>query len=214
VASNGDKGRGHGACPRLLIADDHVLARAGLRTVLEEAGFDVAAEAVDSSGAVRAALEETPDLCLLAVRMPGDPFDSAAEIKRRLPSTKIVMMNAPRKDPDLFAAVEAGAMGYLLEDLDPQTLGRELDRVLDGEATLPPALALRLMEEFRRREQRGWAPFVRRRDVELTSREWDVLELMRDKLATAEIGRRLHISPTTVRRHVGAILRKLDVPSR
>ena len=172
------------------------------------------AEAVDGSGAVRAALEETPDLCLLDVRMPGDPIDSAGEINRRLPSTKIVMMNAPRKDPDLFAAVEAGAMGYLLEDLDPQTLGRELDRVLDGEATLPPALALRLMKEFRRREQRGWAPLARRRDIELTSREWDVLELTRDKLATAEIARRLHISPTTVRRHVGAILRKLDVPSR
>ncbi len=199
---------------RILIADGHRLEREGLRTILAAAGFDVVAEAADGAGAVRAALNESPDLCLLDLRMTGEPIGAAAEINRRLPSTRIVMINASSNDPRLFAAVDAGAAGYLLEDLEPHALAGELERVLHGEAALCPAFAQRLMDEFRRRERRGWTSRSRRREIELTDREWEVLQLMRARLATAEIGRRLHIAPTTVRRHVGAILKKLNVPSR
>jgi DNA-binding NarL/FixJ family response regulator len=211
VASHGARGRDSSAvAARVLIADGQALARAGLRTILEDAGFDVVAEAADGQAAVRAALEEIPDLCLLDIRMPGGAIGAAAQINRRLPATRIVVINASCNDPQLFAAVEAGATGYLLDDLEPRALAGELERVLHGEASLCPALAHRLMEEFRRRQRRGWAPLA----VELTGREWEVLELMRERLGTADIGRRLHIAPATVRRHAGAILKKLNVPTR
>lgn len=215
VTSRGASGRSPSRVgARVVIADGQTLARAALRTILEDAGLDVVAEAADGEAALKAALNEIPDLCLLDIHMPGGAVETAAQINRRLPATRIVVINASCDDPQLFAAVEAGATGYLLKDLEPRALAGELDRVLHGEAALCPALAHRLMEEFRRRERRGWAPLARRRDVELTGREWEVLELMRERLETADIGRRLHIAPTTVRRHVGAILKKLNVSSR
>jgi DNA-binding NarL/FixJ family response regulator len=86
--------------------------------------------------------------------------------------------------------------------------------VLDGTAVLPRSLVTKLVQEFRRRDQRGWMPLARRRDVELTSREWEVLELLRDGLTTGEIAGRLFIATTTVRRHIGSILKKLHVEDR
>jgi DNA-binding NarL/FixJ family response regulator len=188
--------------------------RVGLRLVLEEQGFEVCADESDAAGAVRAALRERPDVCLLDIQMPGSGIEAASAIRFQLPETKIVMLTASREDADLFDAVKAGASGYLLKDLDPDRLGWELNAVLDGEAALPGTLLRRLMDEFRQRDRRGWVPLARRRDVELTSREWEVLELMREGRSTAEIGKRLFISTTTVRRHVGAILKKLQVPDR
>ena len=198
----------------MLLADDHMATRVGLRLVLEEQGFEVCADESDAAGAVRAALRERPDVCLLDIQMPGSGIEAASAIRFQLPETKIVMLTASREDADLFDAVKAGASGYLLKDLDPDRLGWELNAVLDGEAALPGTLLRRLMDEFRQRDRRGWVPLARRRDVELTSREWEVLELMREGRSTAEIGKRLFISTTTVRRHVGAILKKLQVPDR
>lgn len=201
--------------PRVLVADDHPPTRAGVRRVLEQDGFVVCAEVADASSAVAAALRERPDVCLLDVRMPGGGgVAAAAEIARRLPETRIVMLTVSRDDDDLFDALRAGAGGYLLKDIERAKLPAALRSVLDGEAQLPASLVARVLDEFRGRRTRRRVLLDRRPAVDLRPREWEVLELLRDGLTTAEIARRLFIAEVTVRSHVSAILRKLRVPDR
>jgi DNA-binding NarL/FixJ family response regulator len=199
---------------RVLVADDHARTRAMVRNALEETGdFEVCAEARDAASAVLAAEETHPDVCLLDINMPGSGIAAAARITATLPETAVVMLTVSRQDEDLFDALRAGASGYLLKGLDEDAIGSALRKVLDGEATLPGSLVARLIEEFRDREHRRVAlpegPAAR-----LTGREWDVLELMRKGATTQEISRRLFVSPTTVRSHVSAVLRKLGVSNR
>ncbi len=197
-----------------MIADDHTLARSGVRQSLVEAGFDVVGEASDAPEAVALAERERPDLCLLDVHMPGGGIWAASQIAERMPQTAVVMLTVSRNDEDLFDALRAGAAGYLLKDTDPDRLPHALQGVLAGEAAVPRELVARLIDEFRTHGRRRRVPLPGRRGVELSSREWDVLDLLRDGCTTAEIARRLVVSPVTVRRHVSALLRKLDVPDR
>jgi DNA-binding NarL/FixJ family response regulator len=199
---------------RVLVADDHPPTRAGVRAALERDSFVICAEVGDGRGAVDAALRERPDVCLLDIHMPGSGIRAAEEITRELPETAVVMLTVSRTDVDLFDALRAGACGYLLKDIDPTRLPLALRGVLEGEAALPRRLVALLMEEFRERKRKRRIPIVGRRMVELTDREWEVLELMREGLPTEQIGERLFISPVTVRTHVSAILRKLQVPTR
>ena len=200
---------------RVLVADDHPPTRAGVRAALEQEGsFSVCAEAPDGDSAVEAARRERPDVCLLDINMPGDGIKAAETISRELPETAVVMLTVSRADEDLFDALRAGASGYLLKDIDPERLPHALRGVLEGEADLPRRLVALLIEEFRERRRRRRIPLVGRRSVELTDREWEVLDLMRDGLPTEEIAARLFISPVTVRTHVSSILRKLQVPTR
>ena len=199
---------------RVLIADDHPPTRAGVRQSLERGGFVVCAEAGDARSAIEAARREQPDVCLLDIHMPGDGIHAAETISSELPGAAVVMLTVSRTDSDLFNALRAGAAGYLLKDIDPARLPLALQGVLEGEAALPRHLVALLIEEFRERKRRRRIPVVGRRGVELTDREWEVLELMRQGLATDEIARRLFISAVTVRTHISAVLRKLHVPSR
>jgi DNA-binding NarL/FixJ family response regulator len=199
---------------RVLIADDHPPTRAGVRIALERGGFVVCAEAPDGASAIAAARRERPDVCLLDIHMPGDGIRAAETIARELPETAVVMLTVSRSDADLFDALRVGACGYLLKDIDPARLPLALYGVLNGEAALPRRLVALLIEEFRERRRRRRIPLGGRRSVELTDREWEVLDLMREGLSTDEIGGRLFISPVTVRTHVAAILRKLQVPTR
>jgi DNA-binding NarL/FixJ family response regulator len=200
---------------RVLIADDHPPTRADIREALEEDGrFTVVAEANDAPGAVEAALRESPDLCILDVRMPGQGVAAAWEIGARLPDTKVVMLTVSADDLDLFAALRAGAAGYLLKGTDPARLPHALQDVLEGRAAMPRALVARLMDEFRDLGARRRSIVTSTGAPQLTSREWQVLDLLRQKLTTAEIARRLVVSQATVRTHVASILRKLEVPDR
>jgi len=199
---------------RVVIADDHLPTRAGIRMALERAHFSVCAEAGNAEDAVAAAREQRPDVCLLDIQMPGSGISAAEAISQELPDTAVVMLTVSRADSDLFDALRAGASGYLLKDIDPARLPFALQGVLEGEAALPRQLVTLLIEEFRERKRRRRIPLVGRRGVELTDREWEVLELMRQSLTTEEIAARLFISAVTVRTHVSAILRKLHVPSR
>jgi DNA-binding NarL/FixJ family response regulator len=198
----------------VLLADDHAAVRAGIRLALSGEGFNVVAEAADGPEAVELAKQLSPDIALLDVNMPGSGIKAAEEIVQALPATVVVMLTVSRDDDDLFAALRAGASGYLLKDTDPGRLPFALRGVLEGEAALPRGLVARLIEEFRTRGKRRRLPLMRQRGVELTEREWEVLEFLHDGLATAEIAERLSISPVTVRRHVSEILRKLRVTSR
>jgi two-component system, NarL family, nitrate/nitrite response regulator NarL len=197
-----------------LVADDHAPTRAGFRDALDGGDFEVVAEVATAEAAVEAALREQPDVCLLDIHMPGNGIAAAGEIAERLPTSRIVMLTASRDDADLFAALKAGASGYLLKDMDPGRLPAALRGVLAGEAALPRTLVARVLDEFRAAQRRPTLPFLKRRGVELTGREWEVLEMLREELSTAEIAARLDVSPVTVRRHVSAILGKLRVPDR
>jgi DNA-binding NarL/FixJ family response regulator len=199
---------------RVVIADDHAVMRAGVRLALEDNGFHVAAEVADAAGAVKAALREQPDVCLLDIHMPGNGIAACAEIKAQLPNTSVVMLTVSRNDDDLFAALQAGAAGYLLKGMDPGRLADALRGVLDGEAALPRTLVAKLIDEFRTRATHGQGGLTRPTEHDLTSREWEVLDLVAEGVATRDIAQRLYISQTTVRRHVSAILKKLQVDDR
>jgi DNA-binding NarL/FixJ family response regulator len=205
----------NGGPATVLIADDHPPTRADLRQILEEDGrFTVQWEAGDAAAAVSAAIDGRPQVCLLDVRMPGGGVAAAWEISARLPETKIVMLTVSRDDTDLFAALRAGASGYLLKDIDPARLADALESVLNGESALPGSLVARLVSEFRDRSPRRRTIVSEADGTQLTSREWQVLELMRQGLTTAQIARRLVVSPATVRSHVASMLKKLRVPDR
>lgn len=198
---------------RITLADDHPPTRAGVRRALELAGWEVCAEASDAKGAIANAQEHRPDVVLLDIHMPGGGVSAAEKISALLPEAAVVMLTVSRNDGDLFSALRAGASGYLLKDIDPDRLPLALEGVLRGEAALPRNLVARLMEEFRGRGRRRMT-LPNRQPVNLTSREWEVLELMGEGLRTAQIGERLQVSAVTVRTHVSAILRKLHVKDR
>jgi DNA-binding NarL/FixJ family response regulator len=200
--------------PTVLVADDHAPTRAGVRSALEGNGFHVCAEASDAAGAVAAALRERPDVCLLDIRMPGNGISAAAEISAKVPETAIVMLTVSHDEADFFDALRAGAAGYVFKETDARRLPVLLQEVIAGEGVLSPGLSARLIEEFRERGRRRRLPLRGSRGVELTSREWEVLELLRQGLTTAQISKRLFIEEVTVRTHVAAILRKLRVPDR
>jgi DNA-binding NarL/FixJ family response regulator len=198
----------------VLIADDHPPTRAGVRAALENESFEVCAEVGEASAAIEVASRERPDICLLDIHMPGNGIAAAAAIAKASPGTAIVMLTVSEDESDLFDALRAGASGYLLKDTDPARLAHALSGVLSGEAALPRALVARLIKEFRAREHRRRLPLFRERDVELTGREWEVLELLRRGLKTAEIAAELSISPVTVRTHIATVLKKLRVSDR
>lgn len=201
-----------GAGLKVLVADDHAWVRAQLRSALTSGGCEVCGEAATAPDAVSMAEETEPDVVLLDIHMPGNGITAAREITHRLPQTAVVMLTASSSDEDLFEALRAGASGYLTKDSDPSTLPRMLRGVLAGEAALPPKLVARVLEEFattpRRQPRRSKAA------QRLSARELEVMELLASGLSTEEVAQRLFLSPTTVRVHVSAVLRKLRVPDR
>jgi DNA-binding NarL/FixJ family response regulator len=197
-----------------VIADDHVPTRAGVRLALERGGFDVVAEAPSAEAAIDAARRTRPDACLLDVHMPGSGTHAAEVISRELPETVILMLTVSVDEDDLFDALRSGAIGYLLKDVHPAQIPEAVRGALRGEAAIPPRLAARLVDEFRARGRRRRLRLRNARGVDLTSREWEVLELLRDGLSTRAIAERLVIAEVTVRRHIGAVLAKLGVSSR
>lgn len=198
---------------RVLIADDHAPTRADVRRVLDrDERFAVCAEAADAAGAVQAALREQPDICLLDLSMPGNGMAAVWEIAARTPETKIVILTVSEQEANLFAALRAGASGYLPKTMNLNRLPDTLDGVCRGEAAIPRTLMARVLERFRRREPR-WRQAVAGQ-WRLTSREWEVIDLLAQGRSTAEIAERLVISPTAVRVHIASIVRKLDVPDR
>jgi DNA-binding NarL/FixJ family response regulator len=200
---------------RVLIADDHAPSRDDIRRALERDGrFGVCASVPDAAEAIQAAVRERPDVCLLDIKMPGSGLAAAWEIAARLPQTKIVMLTVSDDDDDLFAALRAGADGYLLKTMNLQRLPDALEGVRSGEAAVPRTLVTRMLERFRGREPRWRQPVTDSFGGRLTSREWEVLALLAQGLSTGAIARTLTLSSSAVRVHIAAIVRKLGVPDR
>jgi len=196
----------------VVLADDHAGIRAQVRTAIEAGGCIVCAEGATAEEAIELTLEHEPDVVLLDIHMPGNGIHAAQQINRQRPQTAIVMLTQSTDDDDIFDSLRAGAAGYLLKDADPASLPGALRGVLAGEAAMPAALVTRILQEFRRPARRHF----RRSSAaaKLSAREWEVMEMLGQGLSTEEVGKRLFLSPTTVRVHVSTVLRKLQVKDR
>lgn len=200
------------AKPRVLIASDQRPTRAGVRLALES--LATCSEASDAASAIDAAVREQPNVCLLDVDMPGDGLNAAAEISARVPQSAIVMLTHEVSEHEFFESIRAGASGYLPDEIAAERLPYVVTGVLRGEAAIPRHLVSTLIDELRGRERRRQLLLHHRRSVHLSRREWEVLELLRDRRSTQEIARILGISDVTVRRHISMLMKKLGVDDR
>jgi NarL family two-component system response regulator LiaR len=195
---------------RVLIADDHLVVRQGLRTFLElQDDVEVVADVGDGVEALDAVHEHHPDVVLMDLVMPRmDGVEAIRRIAAERPTTRVIALTSFLDDDKVLPAVRAGAAGYLLKDVGPQDLVRAIRTVYGGEALLHPAVAARLMEEVASAAPR------RVEADDLTARERDVLGLIARGLSNKRIARELEISEATVKIHVSSVLRKLDVTDR
>lgn len=198
---------------RILLVDDHALFRDGVQSLLEAWGHEVVGQAADAERAVELARDLQPELILMDVRMPrGSGITATAAIHASHPAVRIVMLTVSEDEDDLFAAIRAGAHGYLLKNLEGRQLRAMIDAAGRGEAAITPATAARIIEEFNRRASHGAGhePSV----DQLTARELDVLRLVTAGCRNKEIATRLEITENTVKFHLRHILEKLHAASR
>ena len=195
---------------RVLVADPCPATRVGLRTLLAEQAFVVCEEASDAVAAVEAAVREGPDVCLLEIKMAGDAVCAIEQIVELVPTTAVVVLTVAGDEEEALLALRAGAAAYVPKDADPETLALAIRAAARGEAVLPRSLVGRLIvagDEAERRRRRS-------AELPLTSREQEVLELLRQGKSTAEIAAWLFVSQVTVRTHICSILKKLEVHDR
>jgi DNA-binding NarL/FixJ family response regulator len=198
---------------RVIVADDDALVRRVLRDVLQRAGIVVIAEASGGREAVELTLYYKPDVVLMDVLMPGtDGIAATREILSGLPGAKVVMLSSSEDEELGLLTLRLGACGYLSKSVNIESIPRALRAAADGEAVVPRRLTARLLEAIRRtREDSAGIRPVR---SPLTAREWEVLDLLCQRLSTDEIADTLVLSSETVRSHIKSILRKLRVSSR
>jgi len=183
-----------------------------VRVALEADGFVIVAEAGDADEAVALATRLRPDVCLIDVELPGGGLNAIARIAKSAPETLIVVLSASDRPSDVVAAVTRGASGYLLKGLSGERLASTLRAAFAGEPAVSRSLVPHLVAEIRRESVRRLT--LQEGAVTLTPREWEVGEMLVAENSTAEIAERLGVSPVTVRRHVGQLLRKLGAANR
>ena len=192
---------------RLLIVDDHSVVREGLRAFLRlQEGIEVVGEAAGADEAVRVAGTSSPDVVLLDLVMPeGDGIGAIRRLLEVAPNVRVLVLTSFADDAQIFAAIAAGAAGYLLKDVDPQALADGIRDVHDGRPALHPSVAARLMRH---------TGSARPAYNDLTARERDVLTLVVEGLANKQIAQRLGIGEKTIKTHVSRVLAKLGVTDR
>lgn len=195
---------------RVLIVDDHAVVREGLRALIDyEPGMTVVDEAGDGVEAMFKAREAQPNVVLLDLVMPRqDGLETINQLQEELPDTRILVLTSYAEDDKVFTAIKSGALGYLLKDSTPDELLKAIREVNQGQSSLHPAIARKLVREMSRPTTLPLA------DDPLTQREMDVLKLVAKGLGNQEIGEQLVISVQTVRTHVSNILGKLHVANR
>ena len=195
---------------RVLVVDDHAIVREGLRWLMAtEPGIDLVGEAADGIEAVTRARELRPDVILMDLVMPRkDGISAIAEIKRGQPDARILVLTSFAEDDQVFPAIKAGALGYLLKDTSPQALLSAIRDVYAGTPSMHPVVARKLIQELQR------PPDLPPTAEPLTEREMDVLRLVARGLSNDEIAANLVISERTARTHVSNILSKLHLANR
>jgi two-component system NarL family response regulator len=200
---------------RVLVVDDHALFRRGLQMVLEqEPDIEVVGEASDGSEAVEKSADTLPDIVLMDVRMPKrGGIDACTAIHETVPSAKIIMLTISDEEADLYDAIKAGAMGYLLKEISIEEVASAIRAVHGGQSLISPSMASKLLTEFasmiKKTDDRQQVPTPR-----LTDREMEVLKLVAKGLNNRDIAKQLFISENTVKNHIRNILEKLQLHSR
>ncbi|MGC9398785.1 MAG: response regulator [Anaerolineae bacterium] len=197
---------------RVLLADDHVLVRQGIRQFLEEAaGIEVIAEADDGAEALRLIEEHAPDVAVLDIRMPNvTGVEATRRIKQHHPDVRVLILTAYDDDPYVFALLQAGADGYVLKTAPAKALVQAVRDVYEGTAALSPTIATKVVRQISQQRPDGAADQVE----PLTEREIEVLRLAAHGMTNREIGQKLHISHRTVQGHLANVYGKLQVNSR
>ncbi len=201
--------------PRVVIADDQALVRTGFRMILTADGIDVVAEAATGADAVDAVRRTRPDVVLMDIRMPE--MDGLEATRRILatdvgPLPRIIILTTFDLDRYVYAALSAGASGFLLKDVTPEQLVAGVRLIRSGDALLAPTITRRLIERYAVRDSR--AATLHRDLSTLTPRELEVLQLLARGLSNAELATRLQLSDATVKTHVARILSKLQLRDR
>jgi DNA-binding NarL/FixJ family response regulator len=196
---------------RVLLVDDHPVFREGLKSLLQHyPEFEVAGQAADGDEAVAKASQIKPDVVIMDICMPRtDGIAATRAILKTLPQVKVLITTISDKDEDLFAALKAGARGYLLKSVSLQELIDSIRLVAQGEAIISPSMASRLLVEFSQDKEQSDKP-----PGDLSSREREVLQLVAQGASNRQIGDRLFISETTVKAHLHAIMEKLHARNR
>ena len=197
---------------RLVIADDHELARAGLRTMLTgQAGIELLAEAKNGREALELCRHLQPDLALIDVRMPDmDGLATCRSIKQEVPTTRIILITMHENPQYLLEALRAGASAYVLKDVTQRELLATIRRVLRGEAVLDPDIIMRVLGHM----ATAHPSHTHLATMQLSPREHEVLQLLAQGLTNREIARTLTVSASTIKVHVEHILAKLEVSDR
>src|SRR5512143_3879506 len=197
---------------RVLLVDDHNIVRLGLMTLInDQPNMEVVGEAGTAGEAVRAVERLRPDVVLMDIRMPGEGgIEAARAIATRFPQTKVVMLTSYADDELLVRSIRAGAVGYVLKQVDNAELLRAIEAAARGEALLDPATTARLLARVRETERKVEEDAFR----ELSDREMEILAPLARGKTNAEIGQLLNLSEKTVSNHVSTILEKLQLSNR
>lgn len=195
---------------RVLIADDHQIVRKGIRALLAtKRDIQVVGEACDGAEAVTQTERLRPDVVLMDLVMPNmDGIQATREITNKHPNTRVIVLTSFAADEQVFPAIQAGALGYLLKDSGPQELVQAIHQVYRGESSLEPSVARKVLAQLSGSSQKPPT------QDPLTAREVDILRLIAQGHSNKEIARQLSISDETVHAHVSNILGKLQLASR
>jgi DNA-binding NarL/FixJ family response regulator len=198
---------------RVIVAEDDPFARRTIKDVLQRSGIAVVGEADNGREAVDLVLRHRPDAVLMDVVMPElDGLAATRHIVNEAPGQVIILVSRTDDEATGIASLRAGAVGFLTKDLDVDALPRAIEGAVRGEAVISRRLSMRLIERLRNVTSRAHS--LRATRAALTTREWDVIDLLVEGLTTDQMAESLQLSSETVRSHVKHILRKLDARSR
>jgi DNA-binding NarL/FixJ family response regulator len=200
--------------PRVLVAGHDSATINGIRMALEEEGIVLCGRVASAAELIEAVGRLEPDVCLVDIDIPGGGLVAAAEMRAWRSNVAVVMLASDLNEEDFLKAMAVGAVGYLPKSISAKRLPAVVRAVLLGEPAIPRPLVAVLMNRLRGGGAKRHLVVRDGRGVDLTSREWEVLDSMREGLSTREIATKLLIADVTVRRHIGAVLKKLHVQSR
>ncbi|MCZ2289642.1 MAG: response regulator transcription factor [Anaerolineales bacterium] len=197
---------------QVLLVDDHKIVRQGVRAYLQTlSDIEVVAEADSGAAAVTAVERHQPNVVLMDLEMPGelDGIEATRQIRKLRSETQVIVVTSHHQDEFIFPAVRAGAISYLLKDVEPEELAEAIRKAAQGEATLDSRVASRIMKELQGLRKEEINPFT-----ELSEREYEVLQLVAAGKSNAEIAEALVIGESTVKTHIGNLLKKLHLDDR